>query len=1128
MMKKTVGFLLFLSFGLLAFAGAPTLKTITVDGDMSDWAPVLANPIQVTVDGATASPCSGSTPVDRDCPVQSTGRDMVKFAWTYDASNIYLYVKRVGSSSNSQTFFFAMNVNQNKRMGAFADHPDYVLVVDWKGSNRSTGIQLYTYLPADSVNGDPLVNASGFADGYSLPGSIGTLVWSDYMKSGGSASGQEMETYVPWLDIGVPYGTPIYYHVSSSNNTKLSTAQDNLGGPGGGLGAFGYYQHTISPDSQGSTAPGGTVSYTHTLSNNGSFPDTYTIGASSSIGYPLSLYVNGSSVTLPATVALDAGASATIRVDVATVASPASAVDTTTISASSAGDGTMVSATDTTYVGTVSLAPNGNATAVPGMAASYSHTLTNLLASDTFNFSVSGSAGWRLDLYEGSTLIATDLNGNGVWDNITTGYDTDGNGLPDLAVANGESQPISLVVTPPAGTPVGATNTATLSAAGVTGGGSASVTDITTVKQRLTVSPSYLISDGTNLYSGAGYPVYFAHTLVNSASTADTFNFYAPGYSPSSSAGYTVTILSDPNGDGNPSDGFPISSTGPVAANGGVFHFIVEVDVPSNILPPATDSTVVTVVRCADAGCTTSDTTVKASVTDETMVSYIVPFMDPIHAVQRSAFAPCETVYMGGYNLIPDTYYYLLYKNNAGSVVRTVNLLADTNGTFSDTYTFPATASGTWMVILQDARGGNLDSVTLTIQRSAAVTLQPAASGLPLAAASVVANAHLADSNSISTYSGSRVNYVVKSPDGTQYLKSDGTWSAYSAGSLTSSHSLTDVGPGASVDDTFSAPSVTFPGYGVYSLCATWESPCGSDSSTADDLAASCTNLYVVSWTSYADAGHTSPSASFEVPAVAYLEGQGYGGSTSYTVALYGPSGSLVTTSTSTSDSSGLLDWSVDTQTLSALGTYHAVVYPAGAAVPSIFSASDTLMLAVQAFDATLSAPALIGPVLDGDTTASGTSSAPAGSLVTLYDNGAPVGTASVQAGGTFTITSSIAFTAGDQLTAIVQVGSATSSPSAPLTVNPPVSLLRYGGVSSLSPLTPSAGSIFVQQYPSDPALDPSRDLEVSGFVSGASFPHESTDMQAGSPPLVFYELSGTSGDTLRVTKSGGKIVITY
>ena len=86
-------------------------------------------------------------------------------------------------------------------------------------------------------------------------------------------------------------------------------------------------------------------------------------------------------------------------------------------------------------------------------------------------------------------------------------------------------------------------------------------------------------------------------------------------------------------------------------------------------------------------------------------------------------------------------------------------------------------------------------------------------------------------------------------------------------------------------------------------------------------------------------------------------------------------------------------------------------------------------------FDATLSPPALAGPVWAGDAFVSGTCTAPAGSMVTLYRNGTPVGTAAVQPDGTYVVTPSAAPGAGDVLTASVHVALVESAPSTPLTV---------------------------------------------------------------------------------------------
>ncbi len=137
------------------------------------------------------------------------------------------------------------------------------------------------------------------------------------------------------------------------------------------------------------------------------------------------------------------------------------------------------------------------------------------------------------------------------------------------------------------------------------------------------------------------------------------------------------------------------------------------------------------------------------------------------------------------------------------------------------------------------------------------------------------------------------------------------------------------------------------------------------------------------------------------------------------------------------------------------------------------------------------------------------------------------LGTASVT-GGIWTLGGLSPLVAGTVITATAtETGKGTSALSSPVTVSVLVSLLRYGGVTSLSPLTPAASTIFVAQYPADPALDPARDTIVSGFLSGTSFPGDASDL-ADTPPLVFYQLQGNTGDSLRVTKSGGKVVITY
>src|SRR5882672_5602362 len=71
--------------GSLALAAAPTLTTITVDGNFGDWTAVLANPDNVYLDG----PAGGR--IDLDAPIDPV-LNVDTFAFTWDATNFYVYI----------------------------------------------------------------------------------------------------------------------------------------------------------------------------------------------------------------------------------------------------------------------------------------------------------------------------------------------------------------------------------------------------------------------------------------------------------------------------------------------------------------------------------------------------------------------------------------------------------------------------------------------------------------------------------------------------------------------------------------------------------------------------------------------------------------------------------------------------------------------------------------------------------------------------------------------------------------------------------------------------------------------------------------------------------------------------
>lgn len=256
---------------LVGSAGAAVLTTITVDGDMSDWSSVLADPFQTSFDGP-----AGDLP-DLDAPVQSTGRNLSTFAWTYDSNYFYLFTRRVGSAKNRQMFWYYLDFNSDGLMST----GELVFHVSWWGNTRKTDTYLYQYNAASPV-GDPLADPSGRADGWTMPGQItgGTLLES---VRGGSTSGIEMEARISWSQLGVLPGTPFLFHTSSSNSSNLPTQiDDNMGGPGGLLGSTFIAGVAIQPDRSRSIVSTGTAALAHTIINTGQGTDSFNLSSTSS------------------------------------------------------------------------------------------------------------------------------------------------------------------------------------------------------------------------------------------------------------------------------------------------------------------------------------------------------------------------------------------------------------------------------------------------------------------------------------------------------------------------------------------------------------------------------------------------------------------------------------------------------------------------------------------------------------------------------------------------------------------------------------------------------------------------------------------------------------------------------
>ena len=102
------------------------------------------------------------------------------------------------------------------------------------------------------------------------------------------------------------------------------------------------------------------------------------------------------------------------------------------------------------YVTSFSVGPDQGKTVYPGSEAPYNVTAYNYDEATRFDVSIVNSTdGWPTELYYGSSLVAEDSDGDGAWDFVASGYDTNGNGLPDIYLPLGETNVTVVKIVPP-------------------------------------------------------------------------------------------------------------------------------------------------------------------------------------------------------------------------------------------------------------------------------------------------------------------------------------------------------------------------------------------------------------------------------------------------------------------------------------------------------------------------------------------------------------------------------------------------------------------------------------------------------------------------------------------------------
>jgi uncharacterized repeat protein (TIGR01451 family) len=244
-----------------------------------------------------------------------------------------------------------------------------------------------------------VINSGGASDNYTLSSAFPagwTVVFYRDINSNGVLDGGEM---APILSVGpvaggsevniiarvsVPAGTvpginPVSFTATSNNNGAIFDTIANT------VTVNSFAAVDFSPDRNGTTTPGGTILYAHTITNTGNVGDTFNLSYVSSQGWNYLFY---DALNNPiASVALAPGASANISVRLIVPAGAAvGTVETGTLTATGAVTSATDNAIDVTAIVagnlqlTKSVAPAGDQ--APGTELTYTTSYQNIGTSD--------------------------------------------------------------------------------------------------------------------------------------------------------------------------------------------------------------------------------------------------------------------------------------------------------------------------------------------------------------------------------------------------------------------------------------------------------------------------------------------------------------------------------------------------------------------------------------------------------------------------------------------------------------------------------------------------------------------------------------------------------------------------
>jgi len=849
-----LGLALLLLTAPIAASGAcdpPTLVSITLDGLMDDWGPVLANPRNVTLDGPGAGVSCLTSP-DADCPIPGPGgvpRDLRRFAWTYDETALYLFVERYGTESGWTPFYLHLDLDRDGLMGP---GPDLSVGILHNGPTGEVAFALAPHLP-DSISGDPMADGLGFADGHSVEGTYGTQFYSWGPMIVGAPDGERFEVEIPWGPLGGG-PVPFLFHLGTGESQAASwPTVDNLGGPDGRVGDTGFHDFGLGPSHAGSLPPGGSVFYPHRIENRGNLPDAYRLHAVSSESSEIrlhsdpdgdgdpadgtllavdaqgdgdftdaqdQLFADSDGDTWPDTGAVMPGDTYSFLLELVPKGGVKRVIDFTFVSATSLATLCEAKVQDQSAIGEITLLPQWNLFAEPGLAVRFPHKIQNHLPDPTcVDLEWASGLGWTYEIW-------SDPDGDGDPADGAPLTDSCGGPEPDLQLLVDQTVHFAALTRIPAGTALGAVETFFLEAvSGASGNARASITDTLTVSETLTLEPSYLLADGEAKNAPAGRNVFFRHTLTHSGPLPEAFIL-----SSTEPAGYNTTLYTDPNGDGLPTDGQVLPDgalVGPLGAMGGTFPFLVCLHVTDGTLPG-------TVLSFEVSAASLANPLNNRQVTNEAVVSLVAGYADPAFLLQENAYPRCGDIWALATGLVPSQmgrYRFRWVEQDGPSTLHTHPFVSDAAGEGTDVLSVdPGFATGPYALLLEEWDGlqwSELDRDAFSVEDFWRFNVLATNKATYLSRGETFLAVTSFENAGPTVLRDAFLRYLVLDPTGTLYLRPDGTFAPYASGAWSWTSAPITLAAGEKQADAFGIGPVEFPSEGAYTLEVQAVGACG-------------------------------------------------------------------------------------------------------------------------------------------------------------------------------------------------------------------------------------------------------------------------------------------------------------